>query len=54
MTGYITYRCAREHANDLLREAESFRRAGRPRTPRQIKFSPRRLTTRGSARAATA
>jgi hypothetical protein len=38
MTSSITYMAAREHANDLLREAESFRRVCQPRTAHRPRF----------------
>jgi hypothetical protein len=53
MTGYLTYMVAREHANDLLRDAESFRRARHPPLCRSRRFSLPRILTQRTARAAT-
>ena len=53
MTGYITHMAAREHVNDLLREAETRRRACPLPLPRPRKFTFPRLAIRRAARAAT-
>jgi hypothetical protein len=53
MTGDLTYMAAREHANDLLREAESFRQARHRCARRGRKFSLPRKAPHRTARAAT-
>lgn len=52
MTGYITHAAAREHTNDLLREAEARRRACPIQPPRHRYLRLARLTARRPAPAA--
>lgn len=51
MTGTsLTYLAAQEHVNDLLREAESSRRAAESRPTRRVKISlPRLFRRRGAS-----
>lgn len=52
MTGYITYAAAREHMNDLLREADARRHACPIPPPRHRYLRLPRLVARRPARAA--
>jgi hypothetical protein len=54
MNGTITYLAGREHANDLLREAEQRRLGAEVRRPRRVKFTMPRLLIRLAAVRATA
>jgi len=46
MNGTITYLAGREHANDLLREAQQRRLSAEVRRPRRLKFTMPRLLSR--------
>jgi hypothetical protein len=46
MNGTLPYLAGREHANDLLREAQQRRLSAEVRKPRTLKFTMPRLLTR--------
>lgn len=50
----LTYLAAREHINDLMRDAERGRRVAEARCPRRIRFPIPRVFARRAARTATA
>jgi hypothetical protein len=50
----LTYLAAKEHINDLMREAERSRRAAEVGSPRRVRLSIPRVFTRRVPRTATA